>query len=304
MALAFFRFFFDTSRKHKKEIFEIDTFFSHENEFFLPHCREQPKNRFYQIQYQINAVTMENAETKERLALWEKRISQWNINEEKFNQYTGEFPGYIVPFLEEFLRDTYGDSLKKITRILKENEPQNAPLIAYIIYIAELIEPVFKCKLEFFLETFNMSKIENKRAESDYFGYLMMSNAEKNVEEFIKHLNIEVSFVGDMLVNLCKIKPIKRAVLEEVEHALKGDDIASKQFVILMAIYLEPEYRNRFIPNVMDGSSPIRARPKRFLYFVKDFLPENMRKLKRGLFSGLLEFLHEVRPSYFLLEPL
>jgi hypothetical protein len=181
------------------------------------------------------------------------------------------------------------------------SNPRENPLVAYIIVVAEQIEPTFREKLVFLKETTIVTALETQRSRSDYFGYLIIGDAEEDKESYVKALNIEITIIDKLLAEKygANLRPI---VLQQIRNAFHGNDIAAKQFMILMAIYIEKDYRKRFLPEIPDETYIVRTKPSRFITFVTKTLPPQVRRLKDGVYCGLLEFLKQTRPCYYLLE--
>jgi hypothetical protein len=241
---------------------------------------------------------------KDRLFLWNNMMKEWPFVKHQFAHFTKPIGGYLLPFLEGFFSETYGDALKEVTDVLRRAKYniKDVPLAAFIVVQAEKIEPLVREKLIFMKQTKIFTKLEHERTRTDYLVYLLTSNAEESRENFILALNREVAFIGKLLLGLYGKNGLKPLVLEYIARALTQTDIAAKQFVIVATIYLESTYRQRFLPEQVDAEHPIRVKPRRFLYFVKEILPERFRKLKTGVFSGLLEFMNDVRPAYCMID--
>lgn len=242
--------------------------------------------------------------TQERIIQWQNVLRNWHSTKDEYAKYSAPIGGLLLPFLEGFFADTYGENLKVIVEVLKRARfnPKDVPLAAYILIHGEQIEPVIREKLAFMMETKIFTTLEYTRTHADYFGYLMGSNSEESKENYTKVLNREVAYIGKMLIESYGKGGLRPAVLENVAKAIQHHDLAAKQFVIVVAIYLEERYRKTFVPDVVDAQHPFRAKPRRFIYFTTQILPEKFRKLKLGIFSGLLEFMNEIRPAYCMID--
>jgi hypothetical protein len=246
---------------------------------------------------------MENNQLQEKIAIWHNVLRYWPTVKEHYAKYTYPIGGYILPFLEGYLGETYGDSLKIITDVLRraKHNLKEMPMAAYVIVQAEQIEPLFREKLQSVMETKIFSHFEHERCRRDYLGYLLTSNSEEPKEKYIQNLNQELAVIGNLITRIYK-ENMKALVPEYILRAIKHPSCAAKQFVIVVAIYLEASYRKTFLPEYGDTTSPVRVKPKRFVYFVQEILPEKFKKLKTGVFSGLLEFMNDVRPAYWMIE--
>jgi hypothetical protein len=247
---------------------------------------------------------MANNQIQEKAFIWQSVFANWVFVKGEYARFTAPIGGYILPFLEGYLAETYGEAVKNVTDVLRRAKynSNEIPFASYIVIQAEHIEPVFRERLKFMMETMIFTHLEHERTKKDYLGYLLTSNAEEPPEQYARALNKEIAFIGKIILGAYNARMKKEKlefIIEYIMKTVNSSNFAAKQFIIVAAIYLEPEYRKRFLPSA--SGQPFRAKPERFIRFAKDVLPEKFRKLKTGVFSGLLEFMNDVRPAYWMI---
>lgn len=244
---------------------------------------------------------MNNNALQKRVSEWQNALRSWQTYKKEFEGFTRPYDPYTLTWLEGYLRDTYGDIMRPIVDKLKGRPTgrRDWPFVYYLLHVAEQVEPLFKMRLQAVVESFLFSDLELMRVRSDYLGYLLCGNADEEPARFHDALNKEIAVVEKVLAlrysQAVKLKPLVNSMITKTKQS---QDFESKQYIILVALFLEPHYRKRFLP---DGKSFL-AKPKRFMYFMKQILKPLIFKLRNGNIGGLSEFVKEARPAYMMID--
>lgn len=248
---------------------------------------------------------MNNTTLQKRVGEWQNSLRSWNAYKNDFAICTQPCDPYTLAWLEGYLRDVYGDVMRPIIEKLKGKPlgQRDWPFVTYLLHVAEQVEPLFKMRLQSVVESFAFSHLEVLRVKSDYLSYLLCGYADEEPAKFIVNLNAEITIVEFIqkhrYSNNAKLKPLVGGMILKSKQCT---DMEAKQYIILIALFLEPLYRKRFIPDDPSPERPILAKPKRFFYFVTEILKPLVRRLRNGLISGLSEFVRECRPAYAMID--
>jgi hypothetical protein len=209
------------------------------------------------------------------------------------------------PPFKGYLRDTYGDVMRPIIDRLRGRPTgqRDWPFMIYLLHVAEQIEPVFKMRLYAVTTSHMFSELEVTRVKADYLSYLLCGYAEEEPSKFSVNLNKEIEIIEHIqkqrYSQRAKLKPLVGSIITKTKEI---NDFPTKQYIIIIALFLEPLYRKRFIPDNPSPERPILAKPKRFLVYMTEILKPLIRRLRNGLISGLEEFVREARPAYMMID--
>lgn len=244
-----------------------------------------------------------NNEITERLGKWEYSISLFNMKKDEFKDFTAPLDHYLLSFLKKFFAETYHSSLTHVVTAIanSEKDPKFRPFVAYILFQAENIEPLIQQKLLTFRESQAMVAIDSARAKSDYLLYLLLGDMNENMLTYFDNLNKEITLIEKIVRASDKQKKFKKLIYDIFKQARESDDPTFKQFIVVSGLCLEPEYRQRFLPTKVDQDHPIRVNPHRFYWFITNILPKKMKRLRAGNFTGLMEFMDDIRPDYAMI---
>lgn len=234
------------------------------------------------------------------LQAWKTAINGW---EDEKARYAGikRYPdAYALVFLEQLLTQKYGEALSNVAKTLKaaRAHPEALPKAAYYMVKGEQIEPIFASRVLAYVETRISTDLERNRLQKgDKLYKLLTGNTELDKPSYLKMLNEEATIVFSLFKERSG-QQMRPSVKETFDLALESTDIASKQFIILIGLYLMAEYRQQFL----DTAGTTLVKPKRFHMFLTEILPERLKSLCEGQISGLYEFIQLTRGDYATID--
>lgn len=201
-----------------------------------------------------------------------------------------DYSTYYYDLLLKYLDWKYGCTIEK-----GEDHPLNcfvrrfllAKSVRDTIFIEKSIELAFEREVEW-RDVFQL--------ENDRLAYILTASGCTNYQQYLKDLRCETqkamtyAVAATRTLDGGKEGAVSQRFKPILQWALDSNDVQAKHFLILVALFLEPEYYKQW------NSSSSGWRIECF----KDDLIKAFNKLRLGKLSGLAEFIYEVRPLYIM----
>lgn len=178
--------------------------------------------------------------------------------------------------LPEFLAWKYGDEVPNsfLDRFHRAMEVGDTLFLNASMALVESIEPAWNSIWDL---------------KEDLLARLLTGEGTLDLDQIIEDLRAEARECVSFALAECEKIQFAPQLRATASWALGGRDVVTKQFLVLYALHLTQEYQEKFTQHSF-----------RAFYFCKHELPQLIKSLQQGEYSGLLEFVHEARPTYIM----